>query len=173
MPTIDELRLRGEAGETALKDWFQNQGLSFVSVCQSRETFATLFGPDVKRPDFLLLLESIGMIAVDAKNKTLSRGEYTLNLETELRRAVAFERIFRLPLWYAYQAENNRWHWISALKAVEVGTPRERRGSPDERFLAIKLKHFEEIGTGMDIAKLYTHRLPGYSRIADLPSNAA
>ena len=118
-----QMKSKGEQGERALNEWFHPQGLSYVHVDQRKETFAPLFRDCVKRPDFLVLLESIGLIAVDAKNYTLSRGEYTLRLEEEVRSVLAFERLFRIPMWYAYlsQENNQTWYWISALRSMEVG----------------------------------------------------
>lgn len=160
---------KGKIGEEALNDWLQSIGISYLYINQSPETFANLFKGSLKRPDFLVLLESVGMIAVDAKNYTLFNNEYSLPLETELRRVLAFERLFRIPVWYAYKSEgeegNPVWHWISALKALEVGQVRINKTTKEE-FLAIHLSHFEQIVTGEDIGKLYTHRLPSITKIA-------
>ncbi len=83
--------------------WLQLHGFSYVAICQAPDTFAPLFGTAVKRPDFLLLLESIGLIAIDVKNRNRYKKTcYSLPYEDELRRAVAFERLFRIPVWYAY-----------------------------------------------------------------------
>jgi hypothetical protein len=162
---------QGQIGEQALNEWLKEQKLSYVAVCQSTETFSPLFSADVKRPDFLLLFEALGMIAVDVKNYKLSGGVFTLELEAELRRSIAFERLFRLPVWYAYCDENNfgkEWHWISALKAIEVGEVR-KNSKKSTSFLAIKKEHFEHIASAIDLSKLYTHRLPSVAKISATP----
>jgi len=167
MTTILE---QGTIGETALNKWLQEQNLSYVAICQAKETFSPLFAGDVKRPDFLLLFESVGLIAIDAKNCTLSGGVYTLEFEAELKRSIAFERLFRIPLWYAYYDEvdgKTSWYWISALKAVEVGEVRKTKETK-KGFLAIKREHFEHISSATDLAKLYTHRLPSVTKISAL-----
>lgn len=159
---------QGRLGEEALNRWLSQSGMSYVAICQAQETFAALFSSNVKRPDFLILFESVGLLAVDAKNYNCSGGVYTLELEAELRRSLAFERLFRLPLWYAYYDQTagvESWYWISALKAVEVGEARERRRD-GMKFLAIRREEFEHIMVPSDLAKLYTHRLPGTSKIA-------
>ena len=149
---------KGDHGERKLRDWFQTHRLGFVHVNQRPAFFATLFRDAVKRPDFLVLLDSVGMLAVDAKNKEVWNGkEYTLTLDKELKRVIAFERMFRIPVWYAYCAQDGAcWYWISALKALEVGI--ERQGGSG-RFLEIDLRHFALLETGADIGKLYTHRV--------------
>jgi hypothetical protein len=161
---------KGRVGELALNDWLNVQGLSYVYICQSKETFASLFSIDIKRPDFLILLESVGLLAVDVKNYSQYReGEYTLKLEKELHRAITFERIFRMPLWYAYYSEEDDkkvWYWISALKAIEVGTTATNK--KNEEYKKIHIDHFERIETNSDLGKLYTHRLGSLRKISKL-----
>ena len=166
---------KGLDGEMNLRVWLNAQGLAHVSICQNPESFATLFSSHVKRPDFLLLLESIGLIAIDVKNQTLSKRPvgYTLTLDAEVRRAVAFERLFKIPLWYAYPCEENDqtvWYWISALKALEVGDRRVNANKVE--FLSIALEHYERLVTNADLGKLYTHRLPAITKISGLPLTA-
>ncbi len=159
---------KGMIGETALNNWFKTIEISYLYINQSQETFSGLFKGNVKRPDFLVLFESIGMIAVDAKNYTLFNGEFSLPFEEELRRTLSFERLFRIPVWYAYLHEENGnsevWYWISALKATEVGTVRKNTKTGD-KFLTIALNHFERVEKAQDLSKLYTHRLPSLNKI--------
>lgn len=166
MTSIEE---KGKLGEQALNDWLRYYGLSYLYIAQSPDTFSALFPGAVKRPDFLILLDSIGLIAVDAKNYALSGGVYTLALERELRRAVTFERVFRIPVWYAFLNEGKDpvWWWISALKAVEVGDVRKREDNQEE-FLAIRVESFAGISTNEDLGKLYTERLPGLGNVKKL-----
>lgn len=163
-----EIESKGIAGERALEKWLKRQGFSFLALCQDRKHFAPAFRDNLKRPDFLVLLESVGMIAVDAKNRkrydgVFAEGAFTLPYEKEFQKALTFERVFRVPLWYAYQGEKEgTWYWISALKAIEVGEIRERN---HEHYLEIKLKDFEQIESNADFGKLYTHRLPKLGKI--------
>lgn len=165
---MNEIAQKGLDGEQALNKWLNDNGLSYLYIDQKSETFSRLFSKSLKRPDFLILLESIGLIAVDAKNYQFSGGVYTLNMENEFQKALTFERIFRIPLWYAYlgyEDDQEVWYWISALKAIEVGEVRTNRKRGDN-FLAIKREHFETITCNNDLGKLYTHRLPKIEKIA-------
>ncbi|KQR13825.1 MULTISPECIES: hypothetical protein [Xanthomonas] len=164
----------GKQGEDAMNSWLQLHGFSYVAICQAPDTFAPLFGTAVKRPDFLMLLESIGLIAIDVKNyvqfKHANQAYYSLPYESELKRAVAFERLFRIPVWYAYfnrQDAGQSFHWISALKALEVGEIKPARDDNPE-FLSIGLEHFEHLHSGDDIARLYAHRLPSVVKLSAL-----
>jgi hypothetical protein len=165
---------KGRIGEVMLGKWFDAERLGFVSICQSKESFSSLFAGAVKRPDFFLLLEGIGLLAIDAKNKKLAGDRFTLNLKRELRSAIAFERLFRMPLWYAFRdcdIPDSPWYWISALKAVEVGLKNERKDNGEE-FLAIRLCAFEKVESARDLSKLYTQRSRAFHNLAGLPLNA-
>ncbi len=168
MSTFDPVRkAKGDAGEADLRAWFDRYGFGYVAVHQNKETFAALFRDHVKRPDFLLLIDSLGIIAVDAKHKTKDRQRdcYTLSYDYKFRRALMFERIFRLPVWYAYRgADADTWHWISALKAFEVG----RKKGTKESWLEIDLEHFECLQSGADFGKLYTQRMPAFAKLKDI-----
>lgn len=168
-PVEKSIAEKGLIGEIALNEWFKSIGISYLYINQSPDSFANLFKGNLKRPDFLVLLESVGIIAVDAKNYKPFNGEYSLPLETELKRVLTFERLFRIPVWYAYLGKKDNsssvWYWISALKALEVGQVKKNFRTGEE-FLAIKLENFERIEKNEDIGKLYTHRLPSLKKIA-------
>lgn len=157
--------LRKEA-EDALNEWLKSTGISYLYVDQKIETFATLFSDALKRPDFLVLLESIGMIAVDAKNYKSSSSEFMIN-HGDIQKGLAFEQVFRIPVWFAYYDRENpeRWYWIRLLKAIEVHGDQRTKRDDGSVFYPIKLKHFESISTNEDLGKLYTHRLQSLKKI--------
>ncbi len=162
-----EKAAKGQRGEEALNEWLQIEGLPYLHVGQSPDTFSTLFPDVVKRPDFLILLQSLGMIAVDAKNYQFSGGVFTLNLDQEFRKMITFERLFRIPVWFAYMHERGKkWYWISGLKAVEVGEVRVKNKT-NEKFLALHLADFAEISSSKDLGKLYTMKIGSLERIAE------
>lgn len=160
---------KGNIGEECLNAWFLENGFSFLQVSQSHQNFAHPFANTIKRPDFILILESIAMLAVDAKNCLLSCGYFTLSLK-EVQRALAFEILSHLPFWFAYlhRGENGlSWYWISALRALEVGL-RRTNGRTNEEFLALSVKEFIPICIPEDIGRLYAQRLPPTRRILDM-----
>lgn len=171
----NEIEQQGREGEKALNNWFKKYNLPYVYLNQDKTTFASLFSGSIKRPDFLLLFDSLGLIAVDVKH--LSRkefqGNYFFNLtyEGEVQKAIAFERIFRIPVWYAIKennSNNEEWFWISCLKAFEVGAIRNNREKGFGSFVAINVNEFKKIEVGEDLAKLYLERMPCYKRISNL-----
>lgn len=156
---------KGLLGETEMKTWLDTQNLGYLYISQSQKDYPSLFkgrlkDGKIKRPDFLVLFESIGMIAVDVKYRTEIKmdesGEFHLTPEqkSEVQKVISFERLFRMPVWYAYHVKDHEcWYWISALKVIECGT------ISDKGFYQIAMKHFEEVRVNADLAKLYTHRL--------------
>lgn len=129
------------------------------------ETFPPLFRQNLKRPDFLVLLESIGMIAVDVKNHDPQPdGSFTLGHE-DLAKALAFERVFRIPVWYAYRVDmllDDVWYWIGALKVLEVA---KKCTGKEGAYLKIARNNYEEVRSGSDIGKVFMQRLKGFRNI--------
>ena len=147
---------KGARGETRFAEWLDNNSLGYIYIKQDIESYAKLFGALVKRPDFLVLFESIGLIAVDVKNYKLCNDDYfTLNMEREIKKVLAFERLFRLPVWYAYMGneQGTDWHWLSALRAVEAGGIAYRKD--EGTYLKIPLNEFVPISTRQDIGRLW------------------
>jgi hypothetical protein len=174
----NQAQQKGLVGESKLNQWLNAIGISYLYINQSPDTFANLFNASLKRPDFLLLLESVGLIAVDAKNRELHyndktrQPEYSLPFELELKRVMTFERLFRIPVWYAYLSEEpgelgSTWYWISALKALEVGVIK-KNGYTQEDFLVIERRHFERVERNEDLGKLYTHRLSSLRKLKNI-----
>ncbi len=156
--TSQERAAAAKAGEDAFQQWLDHNSFAYVRVCQDPKSFAKLFRSNVKRPDFLVLIDSIGLLAVDVKNKSSFGSGYSLSHDKEWRLAIAFERIFRLPVWYAYQgADGGSWYWISALKAVEVGV--EKQDTEGELFLELGLKHFACVHSREDFGQLYQQQM--------------
>lgn len=147
---------KGVFGEEQLLQWFQKNRIGFVPVRQSPHTFANVFAQSVKRPDFLVLLPSIGIIAVDAKNHQASRGRYTIG-EDELHKAMRFELITRMPFWFAFlsqQDNGSTWYWLNALKAPNVGIRRKNRATGDT-FFSIGIEEFTVVSKEQDFGKLF------------------
>ena len=55
--------------EQKFKEWLEYKKYSYIYFDQGQDTFSSLFVNNVKRPDFLVLIDSIGLIAVDVKSR--------------------------------------------------------------------------------------------------------
>ncbi len=147
---------KGLFGEEQLTEWFQTNGIGFIPVNQSPHTFANVFVASVKRPDFLVLLPSIGIIAVDAKNHQIKMGGFTIG-EDELQKAIRFEMITRMPFWFAFLSKQENgitWYWINALKAYNVGIKRQNRATGNH-FFALGLDNLTHITGEQDFGRIF------------------
>jgi hypothetical protein len=99
-----ELRIRrlekGEGGERTLQEWLDRSRLAYVFLDQSPLTIPAAHRVHIKRPDFLVAVDGLGTIALDAKAKSFIEGCLMLDL-SERRRLDGFESIFGIPVWYA------------------------------------------------------------------------
>jgi len=150
---------KGTDGEVRLNNWLRENGITYFQIKQDIQSFMHSFAQVMKRPDFFVLVEGLSMLAVDAKNYSLSNGYFTLN-KIELEKAIAFEIITKMPFWFAYLHQSDSgstWYWISALKALYAGIMRVNKTTGEE-FLVISVSEFIAIRNQSDISKLYTQR---------------
>ena len=57
--------------EQRFKEWLENKGYAYLYIDQSLDCFSSLFKGVTKRPDFLVVINSIGIIAVDVKERII------------------------------------------------------------------------------------------------------
>jgi hypothetical protein len=69
-------------------------------VDQTPLTMPATHRVDIKRPDFLVAIDGLGTVAVDAKAKAFIDGCFVLDA-CERRRLDGFESEFGMPVWYA------------------------------------------------------------------------
>jgi hypothetical protein len=96
---LERLR-KGERGERALQDWLDRSRLAYLYLDQSPLTIPAAHRAGIKRPDFLVAVDGLGTIAVDAKAKAFVDGCFVLDA-SERRRLDGFETMFGIPVWYA------------------------------------------------------------------------
>ncbi len=160
---IEKIVKKGKDAEQDFLNWLDENKFSYLYINQDTESFPKLFTNQVKRPDFLLLIDSIGLIAIDIKNYNIFKDKHlSLNYESEFKKTLAFERLFRLPVWYVYK-NNGEWLWISALKAIEVGEIKINSGT-NEKFLSLNIDDFTIVKSNSDIGKLWEQRVPFASK---------
>jgi hypothetical protein len=91
---------KGEDGERALQEWLDRSRLAYVFLDQTPLTIPIAHRAHIKRPDFLVAVDGLGTIAVDAKAKSFIEGCFVIDA-SERRRLDGFESIFGIPVWYA------------------------------------------------------------------------
>lgn len=154
---------QGKDGENFFQKWLQDFDTPFLRVDNDTETYAQLFKGKLKRPDFLLLITGMGLLAVDVKNLTPAKktgGGFFLDFEEELNYSVEFEHAFKIFLWYAIRDESskdtNQWHFISAYDALQHGKVTAR--DDGTHYYHIPEKHFSVLRDAKDIPELLKNR---------------
>lgn len=101
MPRIPAAnRIRGHHAEVAFKQWLNRSRLGYMVVDQT--PFSVPIGAKhIKRPDYLIGLMSIGMVAVDVKGRDMVDGHGIIELD-EHDGFNFFQRYFSVPVWYAW-----------------------------------------------------------------------
>ena len=144
--------------ETKFREWLDNKGYPYLFIEQSPDSFATLFKNITKRPDYLIVLPSIAMIVVDAKERRLHEDyeTYVLDEKDEIKKLTSFQRIFRIPVWFAFSNQGcvyHTWYWISLTEVLEKVYMRE--SEKYGKFRAIDIKNYITIGWEDGLEKLF------------------
>lgn len=109
--------------EKQFKQWLDDRDYSYFVVDQTPETFARFFKGITKRPDFIVVINRVGLIAVDVKDKAPhKKGDYILDESDEIEKYLHFERLTRIPVWFAFSSAKdhyNNWMWIPLSKVLE------------------------------------------------------
>jgi hypothetical protein len=93
-------RARGAAAETRFRTWLDRCHLPHIYVEQSPLTFPEHLKGEIKRPDFLVGIPSIGTIAVDVKAKRIYQDAILIDA-AEHHTLAAFEVYFNVSVWFA------------------------------------------------------------------------
>jgi len=125
--------------EEAFQKWLDSNSYSYLFVEQSPETYARAFRDKGKRPDFLILLNRVGVIAADVKEKkpSANMGHFILDEDREVRKSLEFEKAFKLPSWFVFGNPDDHyrtWSWISLHSVLNCPV---RTNSNKEKFRAI------------------------------------
>ena len=100
MLSRQERKTQGAAAEERFRCWLDRCHLPHIYVEQSPLTFPETLHGEVKRPDFLVGVPSIGTIAVDVKAKRVYRDAILIDA-AEHRTLLAFETYFNISVWFA------------------------------------------------------------------------
>lgn len=95
-----QLRRQGAAAEATFMDWLDRCELPYMYVEQSPLTVPEAWRGEIKRPDFLVGVATIGMLAFDVKAKTIY-GDHIIVDAYEHRTLRNFETCFNTTVWYA------------------------------------------------------------------------
>ena len=95
-----ERRQQGDAAEQKFMGWLDRCILPHMYVEQSPLTVPKGLRGEIKRPDFLVGIPTIGTIAVDVKAKRVYREALIIDAY-EHRTLLNFETFFNISVWFA------------------------------------------------------------------------
>ena len=100
MLTRSDRRAQGQVAEDRFRAWLDRCCLPHIYVEQSPLTIPQPLRGEIKRPDFLVGIPTIGTIAVDVKAKRVYRDTLIIDAY-EHRTLLNFETFFNISVWFA------------------------------------------------------------------------
>ena len=94
------IKAQGDAAESLFMAWLDRCGLPYLYVEQSPLTVPEGFRGEIKRPDFLVGIPTVGTMAFDVNAKTIY-GDAIIIDAYEHRTFRNFETCFNITVWYA------------------------------------------------------------------------
>ncbi len=91
---------KGAAAERAFATWLDNSVLPHMYVEQSRLTVPAPLRGQIKRPDYLVGIPGVGLVAFDVKAKTVYQGKILFDV-AEVEKLRTFSRLFHLTVYFA------------------------------------------------------------------------
>jgi len=92
-------RAQGEAAERKFRDWLDRCVLPHMYVEQSPLTVPKALKGEIKRPDFLVGIPTVGTLAFDVKAKTVFNDTIIIDAY-EHRTFMNFETFFNMTVWF-------------------------------------------------------------------------
>ena len=104
---------KGAAAELAFKQWLTNSELASVDIVQTPFSMPAHLRGKYKRPDYLVGVPPIGIVAFEVKAKTIFDGCLIFDLD-EVKRLRTFTRLFPVPVYFACldPAGGDRGFWV-------------------------------------------------------------
>jgi hypothetical protein len=136
---------KGEAAELAFRQWLDAAVLPHIYVEQSPLTVPMPLRGQIKRPDYIVGIPGVGMVAFDVKAKTIYPEGLIFDLD-EVRKLRTFARLFHCTVYFACLSPEGGEHpgyWIRLDQLDDV--PAVRRGKvltlcmPIERALPVSM----------------------------------
>ncbi len=98
--TRRERQAQGQAAEDRFRAWLDRCHLPHIYVEQSPMTIPQHLRGEIKRPDFLVGIPTIGTLAVDVKAKQVYRDAILIDAY-EYHTLLNFETFFNIAVWFA------------------------------------------------------------------------
>lgn len=122
-----DLKAKGEKAEAAFRAWLNQESAAFLYIEQSPLNVPAPLRGKIKRPDYLVGLPSVGMVAFDVKAKT-TYDDCLLFEVGELKKLRRFSGFFNVTVLFACLDLDapERFLWVALHDLLQ--RPVERRG---------------------------------------------
>jgi hypothetical protein len=101
MPITAAKRARGLRAEQIFQQWLDREGVPYFYFDQTPFTVPLNLQGKIKRPDFAVGLGHVGTLAIDVKSYRIIKGHFWVSTD-EHHRMLMFERVFNIPVWFAF-----------------------------------------------------------------------
>lgn len=134
---------RGQAAEDLFRAWLDASQAAHVYLDQTPITVPEPLRGRIKRPDYLVGIPGVGLVAFDVKSKTIYPEGIIFDLD-EIQKLRTFARLFHLTVYFAcVTGDGMHAYWVRLDQLDEV--PALRRGKvltlcvPTEQALLVPL----------------------------------
>jgi hypothetical protein len=144
--------------EKKFAEWLDEREIAYWYVEQERKTKSKrLRSEDVKRPDFVVFVDNVGLILVDVKGYGPYAKADNFNVNSgEVVRYVRFGNKFKLSVWFVFSFEEVRfktWYWIPVEDVMDCDLV--VRSDEDSSFYAVPMDLFCQLGVDDGIGELF------------------
>lgn len=136
---------RGQAAENLFRAWLDASQAAHVYLDQTPITVPEPLRGRIKRPDYLVGIPGVGLVAFDVKSKTIYPEGIIFDLD-EIQKLRTFARLFHLTVYFACIAGDGlHAYWVRLDQLDDV--PAQRRGTslilciPLEQAMLVSLEH--------------------------------
>jgi len=119
---------RGLAAEGTFRTWLDASEVAHVYLDQSALTVPEPLRGKIKRPDYLVGIPGVGLVAFDVKSKTVYPEGIIFDLD-EIQKLRTFARLFHLTVYFAclnVAGEGPRAYWVRLDQLDDVPAIRRR-----------------------------------------------
>jgi hypothetical protein len=133
-----ERKQQGDAAEARFRSWLDRCVLPHIFVDQAPLTIPKALKGEIKRPDFLIGIPSIGTIAVDVKAKSIYDDTIIIDAY-EHRTLMNFETYFSMGVWFACFPPHEPHTCLLVLNRTLAGLPVTRLNGQDAISVPLRL----------------------------------
>jgi len=152
-------RREGQEAETTFRCWLLLSKLGFLEVDQKHQSLPNYLRRIVKRPDFLVGILSVGLVAVDVKSRVTFMKGYIIIENEEYDSFCAFERYFGIRVWYACYLDKDLTRCL-LFRNADIEPERFRASIKGRPVLAVPIQLMTEAARNesFDLALLRASR---------------